>query len=121
MEPGWQRNVMVAAVIAVWIAGSGLLEVSDGGTYWDGVLFGVTLAALMAVVVLAHRLTSLVMRFYVIALGAGVLNCLYQLAVNGDVGLFWVIVNALGVAAIVIGSELIARWLGRPQRRGTVS
>lgn len=109
MEPGWQRNVVIGVVFAVWVAGFGLLEVDDGGRFMDGVVTALYVGAVGLPLLIAPRITSLRARFMAVLVAVAAVTAAFQLAWNGEIGWLWMGVTGLALASISVAADLVAR------------
>ena len=108
MEPGWQRNVVVGVVLAVWVAGRPARDGRRRPVHGRGPQ-GLYLVALLGVLAASRAVASLGTRFAVTVVAVAAVQAAYQLSVNGRIGWAWLAITALGIATVMTGVEAIFR------------
>jgi hypothetical protein len=113
VEPGWQRNVVVGAILLLSAAGWGLLTLDEGGTFAEGAGEGLWLSATVLAIFVTERLIrSRPARFVVLAASLVAISTVYQLIADGRAT--WTAAAwAVAIAAALIAVDMIFTAVSR--------
>ena len=119
MEAGWQRNVVLGVMLAVFAAGYGLLSMEDGTTFAEGAGEGLWLSAVVLATIATEQIRSRAARFVVLAASLVSISAVYQLIADGRAtwtAAAWAVVIAAGMIALELIFTIVGRRLSGDRR-----
>jgi hypothetical protein len=119
MEAGWQRNVVIGVMLAVFAAGYGLLSTADGTTFAEGAGEGLWLSGFVLAIIAAEQIRSRAARFVVLAASLVSISAVYQLIADGRAtwtAAAWAVVIAAGMIVLELIFTVVGRRLSGDRR-----